>query len=201
MLRSVKSLEGFAIGATDGAIGKVKDFYFDDEAWVVRYVVVDTSAWLGGRDVLISPYSVGEPSWSGDILPVKVTKEQIKNSPSINSDRPVSRQYERSYLGYYGYPYYWGGPGLWGDSYYPGTLLTGMDADVYPGYLGYLRAPSANESNANPHLRSSMPLRDITFTPKTARLVTCKGLSSTTIHGRFAILSLTPAIGGWDTRC
>ena len=154
MLRSVKSLEGFAIGATDGAIGKVKDFYFDDEAWVIRYVVVDTGAWLGGRDVLISPYSVGEPSWSGEVLPVKVTKQQIKNSPSIDSDKPISRQYERSYLGYYGYPYYWGGPGLWGENYYPGTLLTGMGADVYPGYRGYHRAPSDNANHADPHLRS-----------------------------------------------
>jgi hypothetical protein len=154
MLRSVKSLEGFAIGATDGAIGKVKDFYFDDEAWVIRYVVVNTSAWLGGREVLISPYSVGEPSWAGDVLPVKVTKEQIKNSPSIDTDKPISRQYERSYLGYYGYPYYWGGAGLWGANCYPGTLLTGMGADVYPSYLGYLRAPSDNAINADPHLRS-----------------------------------------------
>jgi len=109
MLRSVNDLDGFKVGAADGHIGKVKDCYFDDEAWVIRYVVVDTSAWLGGREVLISPYSIGPPDWSRLILPVSLTKEQIKNSPSIDTDQPISRQYERSHLGYYGYPYYWGG--------------------------------------------------------------------------------------------
>jgi hypothetical protein len=102
MLRSVKKLEGLAIGATDGPIGKIKDVYFDDEAWVVRYVVVDTSKWLGGRHVLISPYSIGQPDWTGETLPVTVTKEQVKNSPSIDSDKPISRQFEKGYFGYYG---------------------------------------------------------------------------------------------------
>jgi hypothetical protein len=134
MLRSVKSLEDFAIGATDGTFGDVKNFYFDDEAWVIRYLVVDTSAWLGGREVLISPYSIGQPSWAGKVLPATISKQQIKESPSINSDKPVSRQYERTYLGYYGYPYYWGGAGLWGANYYPGSYLTGLDARDYDGY-------------------------------------------------------------------
>ena len=152
MLRSVKSLEGFAIGATDGTIGKVKDFYFDDQAWVIRYLVVDTSAWLGGRLVLVSPYAIGKAAWEASELPAKITKEQIKNSPGIDSDEPVSRQYEKSYLGYYGYPYYWSGPSLWGDSYYPGTTLTGMEAQYGNGYQGYLRGPAADDGD--PHLRS-----------------------------------------------
>ena len=88
-------------------------------------MVVDTSKWLGGREVLISPYSLGHVGWAADTLPVSVTKEQIKNSPNVNSDEPISRQYEKSYFGYYGYPYYWGGTGLWGEGNYPGTLLTG----------------------------------------------------------------------------
>lgn len=103
MLRNVKKLEGFAIGATDGPIGKVKDFYFDDESWVIRYAVVDTNKWLGGRDVLISPYAMGQADWAGQTVPVTVSKERVKNSPSIESDKPISRQYEKSYLGYYGY--------------------------------------------------------------------------------------------------
>jgi hypothetical protein len=152
MLRSVKSLEGFAIGATDGAFGKVKDFYFDDEAWVVRYLVVDTSAWLGGRRVLISPYAISQPGWDGTVLPAAITKEQIKNSPGIDTEEPVSRQYEKSYLGYYGYPYYWGGPGLWGENYHPGTALTGVDAQYHDGYRGYLKRPSGDDGD--PHLRS-----------------------------------------------
>lgn len=149
MLRSEKSLEGFTIGATDGAIGKVKDFLFDDQAWAIRYVVVDTSSWLGGREVLVSPYGIGKPNWVAKALPVNVTQEQIKNSPGIETDKPVSRQNERSYLGYYGYPYYWGGTGLWGEESYPGTRLTGMEASAYRGYL---TAPS--DDDGDPHLRS-----------------------------------------------
>jgi hypothetical protein len=151
MLRNLKNLEGFTIGATDGEIGKVKDFYFDDEAWVIRYAVADTNAWLGGREVLLSPYSMGEPDWGRKVLPFAVTREQVKNSPDVNTDQPVSRQYEKSYLGYYGYPYYWGGAGLWGERSYPGTLLTGTGPS---GYRGYLRAPEAHDASTDPHLRS-----------------------------------------------
>jgi sporulation protein YlmC with PRC-barrel domain len=154
MLRSVRKLEGLPIGATDGTIGKVKDFYFDDEAWVIRYLVVDTSQWLGGREVLISPYAIGQMDRAADALPVTATREQVKNSPSIDSDKPISRQYEKSYLGYYGYPYYWGGTGLWGEGNYPGTLLTGTGANPYGNYQGYLRAPSKRDTASDPHLRS-----------------------------------------------
>jgi hypothetical protein len=154
MLRNVKRLEGFSIGATDGPIGKVKDFYFDDESWVIRYAVVDTSKWLGGRDVLISPYAMGQADWAGETLPVTVTMEQVRNSPSIDVDEPVSRQYEKSYLGYYGFPYYWGGMGLWGEQNFPGMLLSATDAVPYGSYEGYLRAPTNHGSDADPHLRS-----------------------------------------------
>jgi uncharacterized protein YrrD len=150
MLRSVKSLEGFAIGATDGDIGKVKDFYFDDQAWVVRYLVVDAGAWLESRKVLVSPYSIAQPGWDATVLPATLTQEQIKSSPDFDSDAPVSRQYEEAYLGYYGYPYYWGGSGLWAGGHYP-TSWAARNAPRYDGYQGSLRAPSAD---GDPHLRS-----------------------------------------------
>jgi hypothetical protein len=69
MLRSIKDLQDYAIGATDGTIGHVKDFYFDDEAWVIRYLVVDTGTWLSSRKVLISPVAIGHPNWLEKILP------------------------------------------------------------------------------------------------------------------------------------
>lgn len=148
MLRSVKTLEGFAIGATDGSVGKVKDFYFDDQAWAIRYVVVDTSSWLG-HEVLLSPHGIGTPDWTAQVLPAKVTKEQIKHSPGIDTDKPISRQYERSYLGYYGYPYYWGGSGLWGEYAYPGAVLSETGDSTYRGYL-----QSPSDDDGDPHLRS-----------------------------------------------
>jgi sporulation protein YlmC with PRC-barrel domain len=152
MLRSVKNLEGLSIAATDGIIGKVKDFYFDDDAWVIRYLVVATSAWLDCREVLVSPISLGQPDWGGSILPASISKQQIKNSPSIDTDKPISRQYEKSYLGHYGYAYYWGGVNHWGENYYPGNALTGLGGQDYDGYRGYLKSPSADHGDA--HLRS-----------------------------------------------
>ena len=162
MLRSMKDLENYAIRATDGDIGHVKDFYFDDEAWVIRYFVVDTGAWLSSRMVLISPMAIGHADWANRVLPVSITKEQVKNSPRIDTEKPVSRQHELSYLGYYGYPYYWGGIGLWADGAYPGLMLTGYGG--FPAAL-YAADPKAQEANAraadearhrddDPHLRS-----------------------------------------------
>jgi len=162
MLRSLNDLEGYAIRATDGLIGHAKDFYFDDEAWVVRYLVVETGSWLSSRKVLISPIAIGQPSWTDKVLAVSITREQVKNSPDIDTDKPVSRQHEMEYFGYYGYyPYYWGGAGLWGGGIYPGTML--MDA----GYAGcgadYVTAQAeqarvareaGQHENDDPHLRS-----------------------------------------------
>ena len=124
MLRNVKDLQGYAIRASDGVIGEVEDMYFDDESWAIRYFVVDTGSWLSGRKVLISPLAIGHPDWLGMSLPVSLTKAQIEKSPDIDTRKPVSRQHEADSLGYYGYPYYWGGAGLWGMGAYPGDLTT-----------------------------------------------------------------------------
>ncbi len=114
MLRNSRDLEGCAIGATDGAIGEVKDLYFDDEAWVIRYLVVSTGTWLANRKVLISPLALSQPQWALKLLRASLTKEQVKNSPDIDTDTPVSRQLEAQYLEYYRYPDYWGDAGAWG---------------------------------------------------------------------------------------
>jgi uncharacterized protein YrrD len=129
MLRDMKDMEGFAIGATDGAIGQVRDFYFDDEAWVIRYFVVETGTWHSSSRVLISPISIGQPDWSARLLPAAITRDQVKNGPDIDTDKPISRQHEMGYLGYYGYPNYWGGGGLWGAGFYPDVLQGGLKVD------------------------------------------------------------------------
>ncbi len=161
MLRSMKDLEGYAIRATDGDIGHVKDFYFDDEVWVIRYLVVDTGSWLSSRKVLISPIAIGEPNWAGKVLPVSITKEQVKNAPDIDTDAPVSRQHEIRYLGYYGYPHYWGGAGLWAGSMYPGMMMTGYGAYGSTPYAqtqkeqeDHARAEEARHRDDDLHLRS-----------------------------------------------
>jgi len=129
MLRSLDDLKQYAIHATDGDIGRVSDFYFDDVGWAIRYLVVDTGSWLTGRKVLITPISIGKPGWPNKTLPVAITMEQVKNSPDIDTEKPVSRQHEGEFLGYYGYPDYWDGAGLWGAGVYPGMMVPGLSND------------------------------------------------------------------------
>jgi hypothetical protein len=119
MQYSIKNLKGFAIGATDGDIGTLDDFYFDDEFWTIRYLVAETGNWLMNQKVLISPFALGEVDVSKERLYVTLTKKQVEESPSIDTDQPVSRQHEALFLDYYSYPYYWDGPFLWGPMPYP----------------------------------------------------------------------------------
>ncbi|HEY0848062.1 MAG TPA: PRC-barrel domain-containing protein [Noviherbaspirillum sp.] len=119
MLRSAKDLFGFAIRATDGDIGSVADLYFDDVEWAVRYLAVDTGGWLPGRKVLISLRAVSQLDWNDEAAHVAMRRQQVKDSPSIDADEGISRQYETALHDYYGYPYYWIGPHLWGDSATP----------------------------------------------------------------------------------
>jgi sporulation protein YlmC with PRC-barrel domain len=130
MLHNISDLKGYSISATDGEIGQVEDFYFDDDKWVIRYLVIDTGKWLPGRKVLISPISLGAADESAHSIQVRLNKRQIENSPSIDVDKPVSRQYETSYYDYYGYPYYWGGPFLWGPVAFPGGMAAPPANDV-----------------------------------------------------------------------
>lgn len=119
MLRSVKQIHDSRINASDDQIGHVKEAYFDDDVWTIRYLVVDTGNWLTGRKVLISPYSIKTPLTEGHLIDVSLTREQVKNSPDIDTHKPVSRQHERDYLAYYGYPSYWEMGGIWGSMEYP----------------------------------------------------------------------------------
>jgi len=160
MLRNIKDLVGYAIGATDGAIGHVKDFYFDDDSWAIRYLVVETGGWLASRKVLISPIAIGNPDWARELLPVAISKEQVRKSPDIDTDKPVSRQHETDYTTYYGYPYYWDGAGLWGEGTYPNMLLPGHEgfgsssASRAEGEYAYAKREEARRRDEDPHLRS-----------------------------------------------
>ncbi len=122
MLRSVNDLRGFEIIATDGEIGDVEQFYFDDERWALRYIVVNTGKWLSGRQVLISPFSVVRVDRENSKLHVDLTKSEVEKSPEIDIRKPVSRRMEAAHSDHYGYPYYWGSPFLWGTEEYPASL-------------------------------------------------------------------------------
>ena len=161
MLRNTNDLQGYAIQATDGPIGHVKDFYFDDQKWVVRYFIVDTGTWLSSREVLVSPMAIGQPNWRDEVLPASMTKEQIKHSPDIDTNKPVSRQHEMEYLNYYSYPYYWGGAGLWGGEMGPNMIMPGYEGRQAgphpvrtPEELAQERVQALARKDDDPHLRS-----------------------------------------------
>jgi hypothetical protein len=107
MLRSMKDLHGFTIGATDGDIGSVKEFYFDDVSYTVRYAVVDTGAWLSDRKVLLSPIAFRGMDWEHSKVQVTITRAQVKDSPEYDPARPIDRAYETQLHGHYGQPRYW----------------------------------------------------------------------------------------------
>jgi hypothetical protein len=150
MLHSIKQLRGTKLGASDGVIGQLKDFYFDDRNWVVRYLVVDTGNWLPGRKVLLTPHALDRLDPAGTLLSVRLTRRQIEDSPSIESHKPVSRQYEEEYYRYYGWPFYWQGNALWGMSGFPILDLPPSPAPVGPGAL---IGPQPEHTDA--HLRST----------------------------------------------
>jgi uncharacterized protein YrrD len=114
MLYKAKTLKGYKLDSLDGEIGKVKEFYFDDQHWTIRYLVADTGNWLTDRQVLISPYAMVAVNKEEQNIEINLTKKQIEDSPSLDSDKPVSRQFEDAYYGFYGWPMYWGGPYMWG---------------------------------------------------------------------------------------
>jgi uncharacterized protein YrrD len=97
---------GLEIGATDGDIGHLDDLYFDDEAWVIRYLVVETGTWLSNRKVLLSPAVVSESRRMLEKLPTRLSCDQVRDSPGIDMDQPVSRQHELDLSRHYGYPQY-----------------------------------------------------------------------------------------------
>jgi hypothetical protein len=143
MFNETKKLKCYILESRDGPIGKVKEFYFDDEHWTVRYLVADTGSWLTGRQVLISPYALEEVNQDGRYVGVNLTRKQIENSPSLSSDKPVSKQFEESYFDFYRYPVYWSGSYLWGYSPY----LNRDPENWLPSYQ--------NGRSWDPHLRST----------------------------------------------
>lgn len=143
MLFKSSTLKGYKLDSIDGEFGEVQEFYFDDHYWTIRYLIANTGNWLTGRQVLISPYALVAAIKAEEHIAVDLTKKQIEDSPPLNSDKPVSLQFEEAYYGYHNWPMYWDGPHMWGS---------------YP-YLVRERekwSKSAKEDKAwDPHLRST----------------------------------------------
>ncbi len=145
-LRRTKDLHQYTIAALDSDMGKVDDFYFDDEKWTIRYIVVATGLILSGRKVLISPLALRHPAWSPLHINVNLTCEQVDRSPSIDLDKPVSRQHEAEHHNHYGFSRYWEGDGVWGSCPTPKALAEATRTES---------KSAAENSTSGTHLRST----------------------------------------------
>jgi hypothetical protein len=156
-LRRTKDLTGYTLGAIDTDIGSVQDFYFDDQRWTIRYIVVGTGIIFSGRKVLISPLALRRPAWSPLHIYVNLTREQVQNSPGIELHQPVSRQQEMEHHKHYGLPYYWEGTSAWGIWPDPQALLSAQQAR--PNALRITARGRANDVSDDSHLRSAHEVR------------------------------------------
>lgn len=146
MLWSNNALRGWHLRATDGSLGEVGDFLFDDRSWAVRYLVADTSRWLPSRTVLIAPEALGRPEEGPRHLPVGLTVRRIKDSPPIATHQPVSVQMEQRMRAYYGWQPYFGGHSYGG---------SGRDVAIGP-------PPPGDGDEQDAHLRSMRSIEGYT---------------------------------------
>lgn len=206
MLRSGEDIKGLAIRATDGEIGTVDQFLFDDERWAVRYMVVNTAGWLLKELVLLSPRSIEGVDWEARQVAVKLRRQQVEDAPPIATDAPVSRQMEAELASYYSYQPYWYGPGLWGAGAYPfgAGLAAGYPAapGLAPG-VGAATPAAATErqpdlqraEQGDYHLRSTREVRGYAIRARDGEI----GQVSDFLldDERWAIRYLVVDTGGW----
>lgn len=151
MLWNASTIKGYAIAASDGRLGTVSDFLFDDASWMVRWLVVDSGNWLSGRKVLLPPVALGHPNPTEHQFPVRLTKQQVKDSPDVDSDRPVSRQMETDIYDYYGWTPYWGGFYMAGYGSMPGAVA---QAAFREAQRREEQLAETRRRDDDPHLRS-----------------------------------------------
>lgn len=146
MLRSLIEIDDYAMLASNGNVGHVIDFLFDEEYWTLRYLIVETGEFFGGRQVLVSPIAFRHIDWSARRFQLSLSIDEIGESPSFDRNKPVSRLQEREFNLHFRYPYYWEFSGLWGRGAYPGLLAPDIQ-----------RGPSAKhlEETDSIHLHSA----------------------------------------------
>jgi len=109
-LRSCNSVRGHHLVASDGEIGHVQGFLVDDATWSIRYLIVNTSNWWIGHQVLVSPEWIDSLNWPNATVTVGLKREQIKNSPPYDASQPFGRESEGLLYGHYSRSGYWRDP-------------------------------------------------------------------------------------------
>lgn len=148
MLHQGLAFKGFSIEASDGKIGTVSDFLFDETSWKLRWLVVDTGSWLKDRKLLLHPSAIDKVDAPARAVLVNLTRDQVEKSPDIATDEPVSMQMEYRLYGYYGVD------PLWGGGYYGGNAIARpMAPPVYDG-ADVAAALRGDHGPGDKHLRS-----------------------------------------------
>ena len=142
MLHNLKELMGSSVIAADGEMGRVRNFQFDDISWTIRYLVVDVGTWFKRRDVVLAISAVEQPDREKRTINVRLTREQVRDSPDVDTEKPVSRQQEIAL------EEYWGKMTYWVSTHFEGGALipTGRKYPVH--------------TIEDPHLRSAWDLVD-----------------------------------------
>jgi hypothetical protein len=128
MLQNLKPLYGRKLGAADGDVGRVKDFYLDDRSWVVRYLEADADSWLPSRRLLFTLQAFGFRSFgiSPDepaVLRVGLNRKKVEDSPFIEGAGAPTREDEEAYYAYYGLQAYWRPANVKGAPAFPARVL------------------------------------------------------------------------------
>lgn len=106
-LRSTRGVSGYDIQTLDGEMGHVEDFLVSDNDWAIRYLLVDTRDWLGGREVLIAPQWIDRVDWADTAVYVGLTREEVETSPEYDPENSPSREYEARLHEHYRRRGYW----------------------------------------------------------------------------------------------
>lgn len=158
MLLAGTALKNYSVAASDGVVGTVSDFLFDDTTWKMRWLVVDTGNWLPGRKILLHPSAIGRADFDQHVLPVHLTKTQVEGSPDIATDKPVSLQMQDNLYSYYGWDPLWGGGNAFGG--YRGTLAMPQAGGPYSEETAFMGPRDdvllheRGRDGGDPHLRS-----------------------------------------------
>ena len=107
MLRSAQDFEKCSIGATDGYHVHVKDIYFDDHAWAISFLVVNTSIGRLGHKVLIAPQWIDRLQWSDQFVAADLSRESVRAAPAYDPSADLDRQRETDLYTHYGSFTYW----------------------------------------------------------------------------------------------
>jgi hypothetical protein len=153
MLWNASAIKGFNIQGTDGLIGTVSDLLFDDKTWQTKWLVVHTGLWLFGRKILLPLEALGTPDEDARHVSVHLTQQQIKDSPDVDTDLPVSRHVEAHVYNYYDQNPYWRS-GFSPMGVVPQDTLIFMPRMGIDGDPRYHPGTDAVPDDGDPHLRS-----------------------------------------------